>query len=156
MAPGDKDFRLLLSIMKYLGEHRDIYPNYVDTGDLLDLIPVERRSIDVEENLALLTGYLTFLKERGYVSLGTPVFMKRAIWLTAAGEILVQPELAQIDNPNIMSQVLDAIEKKVLTYPDTETRAGFLFNLREAASKNAPDFFAKLLVEVLPKLAGGG
>ncbi len=104
----------------------------------------------------MLDGYLKFLQERGYIGLGVPLSMRRAIWLTAAGEILVQPELAQIDNPNILSEVIEAIEKKVLTYPDTEARAGFLFNLRESATKNAPEFFVKLLAEVLPKLLAGG
>ena len=159
MATGDRDFRLLLAIMKYLGENRDIHPNLVETSDLIELIPTERRNADRLKNMYMLDGYLRFLEQKGYVELGTPVLydLKRWVRLTAAGEIFVQPELAQIDDPLILSQLVDAIEKQILTYPmDEGAREGFLFKFREAMARKAPDLAVKLLIEYLPKLLGGG
>jgi len=156
MATGDRDFRLLLAIMKYLGEKRDIYPDFVDTSDLVDLIPAERRNYDLRKNTVMLDGYLRFLEEKGYVKLGTPILadMRRTIRLTAAGEIFVQPELAQIDDPLILSQMIEAMEKQILTYPDEGMREKYLFQFREAAAKKLPDVAVKLFVEIMGKLVG--
>jgi hypothetical protein len=155
MARGDKDFRLLLSIMKRLGESREEY-DWLHTRDLVSLIPVERQKPDPKEDTVMLDGYLRFLEQKGYVELGTPMIadLNRTVRLTAAGEIFVQPELAQIDNPSILPQLIEAIERQVLTYPEVE-RDGFLFKLKDAIARNSPDLMAKLIVEVLPKLLTG-
>ena len=159
MAPGDRDFRLLLAIMRYLGEKRDNYPDLVDTSDLIELIPAGRRSTAPRKDVLILDGYLMFLEQKGYVDLGIPRLDDRNRWirLTAAGEIFVQPELAQIDDPLILSQMVDAIEKQILTYPmDAEARDGFLFKFRDAMVRKAPEIAAKLLVEYLSKRLSGG
>jgi hypothetical protein len=155
MARGDKDFRLLLSIMKRLGESREEYA-WLHTRELIGLIPVERQKPDPKEDTIMLDGYLRFLEQKGYVELGTPVAidLNRTARLTAAGEIFVQPELAQIDNPSILPQLIEAIEKQVLTYPE-EVRDGFLFRFKDAIARNSPELGAKMLVEVLPKLLSG-
>ena len=158
MASGSRDFRLLLAIMKYLGEKRDIHPNFVDTSDLIELVPAERRSADRRKDMFMLDGYLRFLEQKGYVELGTPTLadLNRWIRLTAAGEIFVQPELAHIDDPLILSQMVDAIEKQILTYPmNDEAREGFLFKFREAVARKAPDIAIKIFVELLSKGFGG-
>lgn len=154
MAPGDLDFRLLLAILKRLGESRDEH-DWVYTEYFVDLIAADQRSVQPQKNLLMLNRYLSFLEQKGYVSLPGPprMFdMNRSVRMTSSGAVLVQPELAQIDDPNIFPHVIDSVERRVLSYPDTPQRAGFLLQLREAVAKNTPELVAKLLVEVLPKV----
>jgi len=145
--------------MKYLGEKRDIHPDLVDTYDLIELIPAERRNADRRRDTFMLDGYLKFLEQIGYVELGTHTLddLNRWIRLTAAGEIFVQPELGQIEDPFILSQMVDAIEKQILTYPmEDGAREGFLFKFRDAMVRKAPDIAVNLLIEYLSKRLGGG
>lgn len=155
MAPGDRDFRLLLAIMKYLGEKRDIH-GWVETRDLVDLIPSERRNPDRQRDTIMLDGYLRFLEQTGYVELGRPVLedLNRTIRLTAGGERFVQPELAQIDDPQMLSQMVEAMERQILTYQDEGAREKYLFQFREAAANKLPDVIVKLFVEIMWKLGG--
>jgi hypothetical protein len=152
--PADLQMSLLLRIMKRLGELRDVYPNWVTTPDLLELIPEFVAANGEQRALHYLDRHLVFLEQRGFIAIGTPTLgSSRTIRLTAEGEMFVQPELAEFGNEPLLPQVVQAIERQILTYPE-ERRSPFLFDLREAIAKNAPDIFAKLVVEILPKLLG--
>ena len=155
MAAGDRDFRLLLAIMARLGESRGTY-DWLHTRDLVDLIPANLRNADSGLDTVMLDGYLRFLEQKGYVELGRPTLQdrNRTIRLTADGETLVQPELAQIDDPQIFSRMIEAMEKEILTYPDEAVRHKYLEQFREAAVKHLPDVAVKLFVEILLKKSG--
>ncbi len=158
MAQGDLEIGLLLRIMGRLGELRDQHPNFVTTPNFLDLV---RASIDrdsEEKMLWFIDRHLVFLHERGYVGISAKaVAGHRVVWLTAEGQMFVQPELAEFGREPLLPQVVKSIENcmQTLTYPEEE-KAGMLYRLREALAKQAPDLIAKVLVEVSNKILTGG
>jgi len=156
MAAGDRDFRLFLAVIKYLGENRDPF-TYIQTSDLVELILPQRRDPDARKNVRVMYSYVQFLEGIGYVKLGTPTLDSNcSVELTPLGEMFVQPELAQLQNPGLLSEMLDAVEKQVLTYSmDDADRNGFLFRFREALARKAPELAIQLLFEFLKHKAGG-
>jgi|ERR1700730_1634332 hypothetical protein len=143
---------LLLRIMEYLGEHRDVYPNWVTTPDLLPLVEELVGSEGAEKALCYLDRHSVFLMQLGYLQTGTATLgARRALRLTAQGEMFVQPDLAEFGKEPLLPQVVKSIEGQILSYPE-DKRDGFLFELRDAIARNRADFIAKLLVEGLPAL----
>ncbi len=155
MAAGDRDFRVFLAILKYLGEKRDPF-TYIQTQDLVELFPPERQAADARRNMRVMYSYVKFLEEIGYVKLGTPTLDANCtVALTALGEMFLQPELAQLQNPDLLSEMLEAVENQILTYPmDDADRNGFLFKFREALARKAPELAIQLLFEFLKYKAG--
>lgn len=158
MAQGDLETGLLLRIMGRLGELRDQHPNSMTTPDFLDLV---RERVDLhgeQKALWFVDRHLVFLHDRGYIGIGTKALAgHRAVWLTAEGQMFVQPELAEFGQQPMLPQVVKSLEDKiqVLTYPQDE-KNGMLYRLREAVAKHAPEVIANVIVDLSNKILTGG
>jgi hypothetical protein len=154
MARGDLDFGLLLKVMKAVAESQDggnpMFP--ITTSELMDLLPLATfESGDAALNY--LDRHIEFLVEDKYLKTG-PSGIFRSLRLTNKGQKFVQPELAEFGHQPMLPQVVKSLERQILTYPE-EDKAGMLYRLREAVAANAPELFAKVIVEIGSKLVAG-
>lgn len=157
MALGDLDFGLLLEIMGKLGELRHVYPNLVTTSDLVPVISDESRSSNQRKNLHFLERHLIHLEQRGYVQLGRPTVDTGDRWirLTAAGEIFVQPQLAEFGNQPATREVVNYILTKIeISAQAPEEKASWSYKIRSAAAEQVTDLLAKVIVEAGSKFLG--
>jgi hypothetical protein len=154
--PAGLQLSLMYKIMQSLGEARERNVEWIGNTDLIDVIPEFRER--PQTALVTLNRHLNHLSERGYVRTGSETHEGfRAVWLTAAGEIFLQPELAELGGPPMMPAIVKSLENRiaVLTYPEDE-KDGMLYRLREAVAKGAPDVIAKVIVELGSKMMTGG
>lgn len=158
---GNLNRMLLMGIMQRLHELQANIGSLVRTDDLTELIPVEVSFPSGSREGVLrnfyLDRHLEYLKERGYVTLGTLTLAGvRVVQLTALGWEFVQPELAEFGRSPLLPDVLKALEDKIqiLSYPQEE-KAGLLYRLRDAIAQQAPDVIAKVIVEISAKLMRG-
>lgn len=103
--------------------------------------------------MAHLDRHVNFLEEERHLKT-EPSGVWRSVRLTSKGQKFVQPELAEFGQQPMLPDVVKSLEKQILTYPE-EDNAGMLYRLREAVAKNAPDLFAKVIVEIISKAATG-
>jgi hypothetical protein len=154
MSSGDLNVQLLIRIMDLLGGLRADPTRVPKTTNLLDLL-TGTLAKDRKNDILFLHQHLLFLEGRGLVTLSGRLCHVGIcdIRLTAQGAIFVQPELAEFGSRRIFPEVVEALERQILTYPE-EPRSRFLFEFRDAIAKNRAELIAKLLVEVLPKVIG--
>jgi hypothetical protein len=153
--PADLRMQVLMGIMRRMGERRDLHSELTDTRDFLDLVPDVVESAGEDGALFYLGRHLSFLINEGYLSrMGSDTFGGlTVVRLTNQGEKFVQPELTEFGSRPFLPDVVNSVEKQILSYP-AEKRDSFLFELRDAIARNRAEIAAKLLVEVLPKLVG--
>ncbi len=154
MASAGLQKALLYKIMQRLGAARENNIEWVGSSDLVALVPesAQQRAHQV------LRRHVNHLVARGLVEIGSETNQGFfALWLTSAGEIFLQPELAEFGQPSVLPAVISSLENRitVLSYPQGE-KDGMLFELREAIAKGVPDVIAKVLVEVSSKILSGG
>jgi hypothetical protein len=122
MASLDKS--LLYKIMHKVGEIEGGAPNFADTNDFLNLIGKQLDQAELED-MWYIDRHLVFLKECGFISLGSSTYEgKRGVKLTAQGNMFLQPELAEFGNQSLLPDVIKALEERIqaLTYPEEEKR----------------------------------
>jgi hypothetical protein len=156
--PANLDTSLLYKIMQYLGDHRDVYPNWVNNTELLSIVPELMKSDGQDRALFYVDRHCVFLQDQGFLKAGTPTLAgHRVLRLSTKGEMFVQPDLAEFGTAPLLPQVVESLEKsiQVLSYPEEE-KNGMLFHLREAVAKQAPDVIAKAVAEIGFKLLKGG
>ena len=156
--PAGLQLSLLYKIMGRSGELREESFDFLRNSDLYNLVSDYVQQNGEQKAQQLLNRHLVHLSDRGYVRLGPPTSEGfRAIWLTADGEMFLQPELAEFGQRPMLPQVVESIERRiaVLTYPEDE-KNGMLYRLREAIAKRAPELIAKVIVEVSSKILTSG
>jgi hypothetical protein len=157
MARGDKDTKLLLEIMRRVGEFREEYPNLLQTIDLLDLVPEVFQRQGETGALFYLQKHALYLRDEGYLKHGAslPGTGRMVLELTPSGERFVQPELAEFGKEPMLPQIVNLIENRIeISHQSSEEKAGQKFKLREALASGATDLIAKVIVEVGSKMAG--
>jgi hypothetical protein len=156
--PANLETSLLYKIMKYLGEHRDVYPNWVNNTELLFLVSELVKSDGPDRALFYVDRHCVFLQDQGFLKAGTPTLMgHRMLRLSTKGEMFVRPDLAEFGTTPLLPQVVQSLEKSIqmLSYPEEE-KNGMLFRLHAAMAERAPDFIAKVVAEIGFKLLKGG
>lgn len=156
--PANLDPNLLLKIMQYLGDHRDVYPNWVSTTDLLSLTSEMVKTEGGNCTLNYIDRHCVFLQSQGFLQAGTPTMSShRVLRLTAEGDMFVQPDLAEFGAAPLLPQVVESLERsmQVLSYPEEEKNR-MLFRLREAIATQAPEVIAKVITEIGFRLLKGG
>jgi hypothetical protein len=157
-VPANLDTSLLYKIMQYLGDHRDVYPNWVNNTELLFLVPEMMKTEGENRALDYIDRHCVHLQGVGFLHAGTPTMSgHRMLRLTAMGDVFVQPELAEFGTQPLLPRIVESLEKRiqVLSYPEEE-KSGMVFRLRAAMAERAPDVIAKVITEIGFRLLKGG
>ena len=146
------DVSLLYRILSRVGEFREEHPSFLQTVDILDLVPEVVKQHGEQKALFYLERHVMHLQERGYLRSTTPSLRGtglRVLQLSSQGEMFVQPELAEFGSEPLLPQVMKSLERdiQVLTYPEAE-KEGMFYRLREAMASQAPDVIAKVIAEI--------
>ncbi|HVS87505.1 MAG TPA: hypothetical protein VHF01_04700 [Candidatus Acidoferrum sp.] len=122
--PAGLQLSLLYKIMGRLGELREESFDFLRNSDLYNLVPEYVQQNGEQKALQLLNRHLIHLSERGYVRLGPPTSEGfRAIWLTADGEMFLQPELAEFgQRPRSSGVGFEKQSKKIKALPQSAYR----------------------------------
>jgi hypothetical protein len=140
--------------MHKVGEIEGGAPNFADTNDFLNLIGKQLDQAELED-MWYIDRHLVFLKECGFISLGSSTYEgKRGVKLTAQGNMFLQPELAEFGNQSLLPDVIKALEERIqaLTYPEEE-KEGLLYRMREAVARQRGDFIVKIIMEIASRYA---
>lgn len=153
MAQGDLDIGLLHRTMVRLGELRDQPPNFPPTEqDLMTLV-----SLDGTAALNHLQRHTNYLRDIGLLKIGPGSGIFRVLMLTPKGQTYVQPELAEFGSPPMLPAVVRDIETQITASTIPEPRKeGLIHDLRKAIADKAPEFIAKVVVEIGWNLMSGG
>jgi hypothetical protein len=158
MIRKDYDISLLWKIIARVADFRDEVPSLLQTIDLLDLVPEVVSEGGEQKALFYLERHVIFLQDEGYLrrAASLPGTGLRVLSLSTKGDKFIQPELAEFGQPAMLPQVVKSLEDKiqVLSYPEAE-KNGMLYRLRDALADKAPDFIAKVIVEVGSKALTG-
>jgi hypothetical protein len=149
--------KLLNAMLERIGE-KQLTTHAMDltTQTFTDLVEPSPELVDDQNRLRYINCHLEYLGQEGFITIRERgrAFQRSWIELTSIGHKYLQPELAEFGQRSMLPEVVNSIEKQILTYPEHE-RSEFLFELRKAIAKNRAELVAKLMVEVLPKLLSG-